>query len=299
MENLTNLRKPYWLKSNKLGTKKTGKILKYLREYNLHTVCESARCPNKGECFDRGTATFMILGNVCMRNCTFCAVEKGVQNIPEPDINEPVAIADLSHKLSLKHIVITTVTRDDLIDGGASQFGKVINEIRKKCYDTTIEVLISDLKGEKEHLEKIINAKPDVLNHNVETIPRLYSEVRPMADYNRSLSILSNAKKIDKEMITKSGLMVGLGETEKEILHLMEDLRKIKVDIITIGQYIAPTKKHFPVKEYVHPDVFEFYKNEGLKMGFRIVESAPLVRSSYHAEKVRKIIKKQSQTNYL
>lgn len=232
------------------------------------------------------------MGDVCTRNCRFCAVTKGEELLP-PDVKEPKAIAELSKKLNLKHVVITTVTRDDLPDGGASQFVEVINELKKTCGENvSIEVLISDLKGDENQIAKIVNAGPDILNHNVETIPRLYEEVRPMANFRRSLQVLEYGKKIDPNILTKSGFMVGLGETKEEIISLLKELRNIDVDIITIGQYLAPSKKHYSVKEYVNPAVFDFYRQEGEKMGFKIVESAPLVRSSYHAEKARKFLKK-------
>ena len=288
------LRKPEWLKSKKLGANKAQTVIHYLREYNLHTVCESAKCPNQGECFERGTATFMILGDVCTRNCTFCAVEKDKKNLLPPDPKEPEAIANLAKKLNLKHIVITTVTRDDLSDGGASQFVETLKKIKEICdKDVSTEVLISDLQGDAEQLQKIIAAAPDILNHNVETVPRLYPKVRPMADYQRSLNVLATAKKLNQNLITKSGLMLGLGEKKNEVLSLMEDLRKAGVDILTIGQYMQPSLKHYPVKEYVHPDVFKYYRLIGEKMGFKIVESAPLVRSSYHAERARKLFKER------
>ncbi|MCD4818129.1 MAG: lipoyl synthase [Candidatus Cloacimonetes bacterium] len=287
------MRKPAWLKSQKLGSKNTRQVTKKLREYNLHSVCESAKCPNLGECFERGTATFMILGKICTRNCAFCAVSKQTENISHPNPDEPRLIAELAKELNLKHIVITTVTRDDLPDSGASQFVKTINEIHNICNpNITIEVLISDLNGNFNQEEAIIKAEPDVLNHNVETIQRLYPEVRPMANYERSLEILKKAKMFNSKIVTKSGIMVGLGEKKSEVLSLMDDLLVTGVDILTIGQYMQPTLNHYPVFEYVHPDVFSYYKTEGLKKGFQIVESAPLVRSSYHAEKAREIIKR-------
>lgn len=291
---MTELRKPKWLTSSKVGSKRACQVTKYLREYNLNTVCEDAKCPNRGECFDNGTATFMILGETCTRNCTFCAVDKTRNKLLPADINEPQAIAELSVKLGLKHLVVTTVTRDDLPDGGASQFVKVIHEVRKQCAkDVSIEVLISDLEGNLDALQTIVKAGPDVLNHNVETIARLYDSVRPMANYQQSLNVLKQAKKIDSEILTKSGFMVGLGESQDEVLELMRDLRQADVNIITIGQYLMPSRKHFQVVEYVHPDVFDFYRIEGERMGFDIVESSPLVRSSYHAEKARKLLRKR------
>ncbi len=288
------LRKPKWLKSKKLGAGKAREMMKSLRKYNLHTVCESAKCPNQGECFENGTATFMILGETCTRNCTFCAIDKKKKNLEPADINEPKAIAELSNELGLKYIVITTVTRDDLPDGGASQFVEVIKQIRKICDpDVAIELLISDLKGDPDQVKRIVNAGPDVLNHNVETVPRLYDVIRPMADFERSLKVLQTAKSTDCSILTKSGFMVGLGETKTEVLELMKKLRESDVDIITIGQYMAPTKEHYPVAEYVHPDIFAYYKKEGKMMGFKLVESAPLVRSSYHAERAKKILNKK------
>ncbi|MCF7858673.1 MAG: lipoyl synthase [Candidatus Cloacimonetes bacterium] len=287
------LRKPKWLKSKKLGAKNTQVIINALRKYHLHTVCENAKCPNQGECFENGTATFMILGETCTRNCTFCAIDKTKEGLKPVDTNEPEAIAKLSKELDLRYIVITTVTRDDLPDGGTSQFLEVIRQIRKLCKpDVSIELLISDLNGDLEQLKRIVKARPDVLNHNVETVSRLYKEVRPIADLNRSLNILQTAKSTDNSLITKSGFMVGLGEKETEVLELMKSLRDSQVDIVTIGQYMPPSRSHYPVAEYIHPGTFAFYKNEGEKMGFEIVESAPLVRSSFHAERAKKIINK-------
>ncbi len=288
------LRKPKWLKSEKLGARKALEVIKILRNYNLHTVCESAKCPNQGECFENGTATFMILGETCTRNCTFCAVDKTKHNLEPVDINEPKAIAKLSNELGLKYIVVTTVTRDDLPDGGASQFIEVIKQIRENCDpEIAIELLISDLNGDMDLVKKIVNAGPDVLNHNVETVPRLYGAVRPMADFERSLKALQTAKNTDGSILTKSGFMVGLGETKNEVLELMRKLREADVDIVTIGQYMAPSKEHYSVAEYIHPDTFAFYKKEGERMGFKLVESSPLVRSSYHAERAKKILNKR------
>ena len=287
------LRKPKWLKSEKLGARKAREIIKILRKFNLHTVCESAKCPNQGECFENGTATFMILGEICTRNCTFCAVDKTKRNLEPADINEPKAIAKVSNELGLKYIVVTTVTRDDLADGGAFHFIEVIKQIRKFCDpDITIELLISDLNGDVDQVKRIVIAGPDILNHNIETVPRLYSKVRPMADFERSLKVLQTAKQTDSSILTKSGFMVGLGETKIEVLQLLRKLRDADVDIVTIGQYLAPSIEHYPVAEYIHPDTFAFYKNEGERMGFKLVESSPLVRSSYHAEKAKNILNK-------
>lgn len=289
---MNKLRKPDWLKANRLGNEQANIVRQYLSKFNLHTVCNSARCPNQGECFNRGTATFMILGEVCTRNCRFCAVDKTNALLP-PDPLEAIHIAELSNEMKLKHIVVTTVTRDDLPDGGASQFVEVLDAIHDKCSpNVTTETLISDLEGNWEALKQIIDAKPTVLNHNVETIKRLYPEVRPMADYNRSLQLLKNVKDINPEIITKSGFMVGLGETEDEIKQLLRDLYEHKVQVVTIGQYLQPSRDHIPVKEYVHPDIFENYRKYGEELGFIFVESAPLVRSSYHAERIQQYITK-------
>ncbi len=292
MDNL--IRKPKWLKSKKLGSKRAVEIEKLLKKYALYTVCEEAKCPNRGECFNRGTATFMILGERCTRNCTFCAVDKTSKLLP-PDPDEPNRIAKLANELKLKHIVVTTVTRDDLPDGGAFQFVNVINQIRKQCdSDVTIEVLTSDLKGDKDAIKSIVDAKPDVFNHNVETCRRLYPKVRPMADYNRSLELLKYVKDLNSDMLTKSGFMVGLGESEKEVFEILDDLRENDVDIVTIGQYMQPTYDHYPVYEYVKPEQFDKYREYAIDAGFKIVESAPLVRSSYQAERARKLLKKRS-----
>lgn len=289
---MARLKKPEWVLGNRLGSKDANKIRKLLNQYNLHTVCNSARCPNQGECFTRGTATLMILGETCTRNCRFCAVDKSQPILP-PDPEEPQHIAELVNILKLKHVVITTVTRDDLIDGGASQFVEVINKIRENAnQDVTIETLISDLDGNDEALQLIIKAHPEVLNHNVETIERLYPDVRPMANYKRSLELLQRVKELDSSIITKSGFMVGLGETKDEVKKLLRDMRDYGIEIVTIGQYLQPTKNHLEVQEYVHPDVFKEYQVYGEELGFLFVESSPLVRSSYHAERVQQYIKK-------
>ncbi len=285
-------RKPKWLKANRLGSKKASEINAYLKKLNLHTVCESAHCPNRGECFDRGTATVMILGEVCTRNCKFCAVKKDKDALLVPDPKEPENIAKLSMQFNLKHLVITTVTRDDLEDGGADQFVKTLNAVHDMTEDVTVEVLISDLQGDRKSLISILDASPDILNHNLETVRRLYPDVRPMADYDRSLELLRRSKEYDANILTKSGIMVGLGETEDEVINLMKDLRSVDCNILTIGQYLAPSEKHHPVVEYVHPDQFATYQKIGLELGFLLVESGPLVRSSYHAENAREFIKR-------
>ena len=274
-------RKPEWLRINL----KTGRSLDYvnniLKEFSLNTVCQEAKCPNRMECFSKKTATFMILGSECSRGCKFCNVSHG--ELERVDENEPENVAKATVELGLKHVVITSVTRDDLQDGGAEHFSKVINEIKKKDCNIIIEVLIPDLQGDEIALKKIIDAKPHVINHNMETVPRLYENVRPQAIYQRSLKVLENVKKIDPSIHTKSGIMVGLGEREDEVLDLLKDLRKVGCDYLTIGQYLAPSKEHYPIEEYVHPDTFKKYKDEGLSIGFSFVASDPLVRSSYNA----------------
>lgn len=276
-------RKPEWLKVKSSQGEENLKVMRLMRDLELHTVCEEADCPNRGECFKRGTATFMILGSNCTRGCTFCAVNKCP---PEPvDPNEPHHIAEAVKKLGLRHVVVTSVTRDDLPDGGASHFADVIDAIKKEANDSppVIEVLIPDLNGSMDALQTIINASPDIINHNVETVPRLYSEVRPQADYARSLELIKRVKQTAPRIATKSGIMLGLGETHEEVLEVLCDLRNVGCDILTIGQYLAPSRQHHPVIDYIHPDVFAEYKKAGQEMGFLYVASGPLIRSSYYA----------------
>jgi len=276
------IKKPEWLKIRIKAGSNTGNISNILKKYGLNTVCEQADCPNICECFNRGTATFMILGKNCTRNCKFCKITKG--ETEELDPLEPKNIAKAIQEMELKHTVITSVTRDDLPDGGADHFANTILEIKKLCPNVTVEVLIPDLKGDYESLKKVVYAKPNVLNHNVETIPDLYSSVRPMAVYERSLELLKRVKEIDGSIFTKSGFMVGLGEKEDQVIELLKDLKKVNCDIITIGQYLQPSKEHYEVVEYVHPDKFKKYEKIAKDMGFIYVASGPLVRSSYHAE---------------
>ncbi len=278
------MKKPDWLKVKlKLGNTNNF-VENTIEELELNTVCKEANCPNRMECFHNKTATFMILGSVCTRNCRFCNVTHGLpENVDE---NEPLNVAQAVKKLGLKHVVVTSVTRDDLEDGGAKQFVKVIEEINKLTPEVTIEVLIPDLKGNKQALLKIVNAKPKVINHNVETVPNLYSDVRPGAVYSRSLELLKRVKEEDSSIITKSGIMLGLGEKEEEVIALMKDLRGVDCDILTIGQYLSPSKKHHPVIEYIHPDIFKKYEEIGLFLGFKHVPSSPLTRSSYHAGEI-------------
>ncbi|SCY38527.1 lipoyl synthase [Alkaliphilus peptidifermentans] len=274
-------RKPHWLRI-KL---RQGHNLEYVKEtlasLDLNTVCVEANCPNKIECFSKKTATFMILGRECTRNCSFCNVSHGV--LQQVDVNEPVNVAEATIKLGLKHVVITSVTRDDLPDGGAAHFAEVIKEIKNRDEKIIVEVLIPDFQGSEAALAKVVAERPHIINHNIETVPRLYNEVRPMAGYRQSLELLKNVKKIDNEIITKSGIMLGLGETEAEVEEVMADLRSVGCDLLTIGQYLAPSKAHYPIKEYITPEAFEEYRIKGLDLGFKFVASSPLVRSSYHA----------------
>ncbi len=274
--------KPDWLKKKlNADRSKLSEVKVMLRSLGLHTVCEEARCPNIGECFASRTATFMILGDICTRNCRFCAVSKGIPVSPDP--REPENISHAVHVLQLRHAVITSVTRDDLDDGGASQFVDVVRELRKNSPDTTIELLIPDLNGNWKALEKIAREHPDVLNHNVETVPSLYANVRPGATYERSIGLLRRVKEIDSSIITKSGIMVGLGEGEDEVKSVIDDLIGAGCSMLTIGQYLQPSHKHLPVVQYITPEQFEGYKIFALERGFSFVASSSLVRSSYHA----------------
>ena len=276
------IRKPDWLKVKFPAGANFTKIDQYHRINGLNSVCRSAACPNQGECWSQGTATFMILGDVCSRHCRFCNVGNGKLEPPNPE--EPLKIATAIYELGLNHAVITTVTRDDLNDGGADQFVKLIEAIKGLTDTCRIELLISDLQGNQDALTTIVNANPDILGHNVETVPRLYSQVRPEAKYQRTLSLLRAIKQINPNIITKSGLMLGMGETTDEVLQVMADLRQHGCQLLTLGQYLAPTKDHFPVQSYITPDEFSTYAEKGLALGFDHVEAGPLVRSSYHAE---------------
>ena len=273
--------RPNWLRIKIPSNNGHQKVDRILDDLNLNTVCREAKCPNRAECYSKGTATFMILGRNCTRRCRFCNVTSSTPNLV--DKKEPERVARAVNEMKLKYIVITSVTRDDLQDGGANHFRETINEIKKLNEDTVVEVLIPDLKGSLGSLEIILDAKPDTLNHNIETVPRLYRDVRPEADYIRSLEVLSNAKKIDKNIKTKSGIMLGLGEKKNEVLEVFKELRAHGCDFLTLGQYLAPSKEHYPVKEYITPSDFKWYKEKALKLGFLGVASNPLVRSSYKA----------------
>lgn len=275
------MRHPEWIKVKSTGTHETRKVL---RRHAVSTVCEEAMCPNQGTCFSHGTATFLILGDRCTRNCSFCAVESS-QPFP-PDNTEPERVAEAAYELGLKFVVITSVTRDDLPDGGAGQFAGTIEAVRNKINDINIEVLTPDFKGNPEALRTVLNACPDVFNHNIETVPRLYSTVRPMADYVTSIHIVKTAKQLYPDIKTKSGIMLGLGEKGPEVLAVMNDLREAGCDFLTIGQYLRPRRVNIPVVEYIRPEVFEEYRMKGIEMGFRSVASSPLTRSSMHASEM-------------
>ena len=277
---MKNGRRPAWLKVRFSVNENFQNLKEIVNTNQLHTVCQEARCPNQGECWGRGTATLMILGDVCTRSCGFCAVKTG--RPPIYDKNEPYRVAEAVRKMNLKHVVITSVNRDELPDQGATVWAETIRQIRNACPETSIEVLIPDFKGEFEPLKMVIDAHPEILSHNIETVPSLYRRVRPQAKYERSLEVLRISK--EHGMTTKSGIMVGLGETFDQVLDVLRDGRRVDLDIFNIGQYLQPTKSHLPVERFVHPDEFAEYKKFGMSIGYRHVESGPLVRSSYHAE---------------
>ena len=275
-------RKPDWIRVRAPVTFGYNKTRQLVRSLHLNTVCEEASCPNIGECWDHGHATVMILGSICTRKCTFCGVRSGR---PEPiDRGEPERVAQAVAKLQLKHVVITSVDRDDLEDGGAHQFVRCIQQIRETSPKTSIEVLTPDFLRKLGSLEAVVAAKPDVYNHNIETIPRLYREVRRGANYEHSLQLLKQVKQLNPPIYTKSGLMVGLGECFEEVIAVMDDMRNHKIDFLTIGQYLQPTQVHHPVKRFVTPKEFSQYKKIAIKKGFRMVSASPLTRSSYHAD---------------
>ncbi|HRH02344.1 MAG TPA: lipoyl synthase [Bacteroidia bacterium] len=274
-------KKPEWLRVKLPTGKEYAQVRKLVSDHKLHTICESGNCPNMGECWGAGTATFMILGNICTRSCGFCAVATG--RPLAVDLNEPMRVAQSVKLMGVKHCVITSVDRDDLKDGGATIWKQTIAEVRKQSPGTTMETLIPDFQGKWENLQQIIEAAPEIVSHNLETVRRLTKQVRIQAKYDRSLEVLKRLKQAGIK--TKSGIMLGLGETYDEIKESMQDLRSVGVNILTLGQYLQPTTKHLPVVTYIKPELFEKLKKEGLEMGFRFVESGPLVRSSYHAEK--------------
>ena len=274
-------RRPDWLRVKLPTGESYRKVREIVSEHKLHTICQSGNCPNMGECWGAGTATFMILGNICTRSCGFCSVATGRPE--EADPFEPARVARSVELMGVKHCVITSVDRDDLKDGGSDIWAKTIRAVRRRSPQTKLETLIPDFQGNWENLNVMLEARPDVLSHNLETVRRLTRKVRVQARYDRSLEVLMRAKRAG--LRTKSGVMLGLGETDQEVLETMDDLRGVECDIITLGQYLQPTKAHLPVAEFIHPDRFTFFREEGRKRGFRHVESGPLVRSSYHAEK--------------
>lgn len=273
-------RRPEWLKAKIPGGENYARIKQLVDGQRLHTVCEEARCPNLGECWNSGTATFMILGDICTRSCGFCAVKTGRPDYGL-DWDEPRRVAETVRTMNLRHAVITSVNRDERADGGSPIFAETIRLIRELVPGCSVEVLIPDFKGNEQALNTVLSAGPDILNHNLETVPRLYGVVRPQANYRQSLEVLQRSKQ--KGATTKTGLMLGIGERTEEVLGVMKEARAVDCDILTLGQYLQPTREHLPVDRYVHPDEFRMLKEEGLAMGFRHVESGPLVRSSYHA----------------
>lgn len=278
---VAKVKKPDWLRVKLPTGEDYRKVRQIVSDYKLHTICESGNCPNMGECWGAGTATFMILGNVCTRSCGFCAVSTGKPADVDP--YEPLRVAKSVKLMKLKHAVITSVDRDDLKDGGSEIWAKTIEKVRELNPGITLETLIPDFQGKWENLKRIIDVKPDIVSHNLETVRRLTKQVRIQAKYDRSLEVLKRLS--DEGVVTKSGIMLGLGETEDEIYETMDDLVTVGVQIMTLGQYLQPTKEHLPVAEFITPEKFSYYKEIGLKKGLRYVESGPLVRSSYHAEK--------------
>ncbi|HYH07327.1 MAG TPA: lipoyl synthase [Thermoanaerobaculia bacterium] len=278
-------RLPQWIREKKLNLPALREIKTMLRERDLHSVCESLACPNRSECFSRGTATFMILGDVCTRACGFCNVTTGLPYAP-PSLDEPRAVADTAKRLGLKHVVVTSVTRDDLPDGGARQFAETIRALREALPEAKVEVLTPDFRGNLDAVRIVVEAKPDYYNHNVETVPRLYRHVRPGSRFDRSLEVLREAKNVDPAIVTKSGLMLGLGEQRDEVVEALQRLHDSHVEIVTIGQYLQPKRDKLEVIEYIEPHVFEEYRVIGESLGFRAVFSGPFVRSSYMADLV-------------
>jgi lipoic acid synthetase len=278
------VRKPKWLRRNLPTGSGYEKVKGMISKDRLHTVCQEAKCPNMWECFSQKTATFLIMGPRCTRNCGFCSVLQGPLEPPDPD--EPGRVAEVAHQMGLKYVVVTSVTRDDVPDGGASIFAETIEAIRDKMSDACVEVLIPDFQGSRDALHTVLRAEPDVLNHNIETVPRLYPRVRPQAIYRRSLDILQWTHEFDPELPTKSGLMLGLGEEAAEVEQTLEDLRAADCRILTLGQYLQPSKNHLPVERFIPPEEFEEWRKKAVKMGFTEVASGPFVRSSYHAKEL-------------
>jgi len=289
-------KKPKWIRTKILDSQNYFQTKFILNKKNLHTVCQEANCPNISECWSKKHATFLIMGDICTRACAFCDVKTGKPNSLDP--TEPFKIAQATKELNLKHVVITSVDRDDLNDGGAEHFSKVIKETRKLNKNTTIEVLTPDFLRKGESYKKVVLANPDVFNHNIETVPSLYRTVRPGSRYFASVDLLKTVKKINKTIFTKSGIMLGLGESKDEVLQVMNDLLSAKVDFLTIGQYLQPSVKHYPLNRYVHPDEFQEFKEIALSKGFLIVSSSPLTRSSYHADEDFSKMKRLREEQY-
>ena len=283
--------KPDWLRVKAPQVERIGNTANLLKDLNLNTVCQEASCPNIGECFASGTATFLIMGPGCTRACPYCDIDFD-RSKRDLDYTEPYRLAEAVYRMKLKHVVITSVNRDDLEDGGASQFYKCVSEVRKKSLETTIELLIPDFCGNWNALEKVLDSKPDVLNHNIETVSSLYKKVRPQGEYERTLELLKRTRNYSPQVYTKSGFMLGLGEKDEEVLNLLMDLKRNYVDIVTIGQYLSPGPNHLPVQRFVSPSKFNYFKLFGEnELGFMQVVSSPLTRSSYHAEEIQKLMK--------
>ncbi|HVO42588.1 MAG TPA: lipoyl synthase [Aggregatilineales bacterium] len=290
----TPKRRPSWIRVRAPGGETYEMLRDLMRSKELHTVCEEAMCPNMGECWGHGTATFLMMGDTCTRSCGFCDIKTGR---PSPlDWNEPIRVAEAVRQMKLRHVVITSVNRDERPDGGAPIFAMVIRRIRQVQPGCSIEVLIPDFKGNRDALKIVMDAQPEILNHNVETVPRLFRKVQPQDHYEWAMATLGNAKQLDPLVLTKSGIMVGLGETFDEVVEVMRDLVNLKVDILTIGQYLQPSKQHLPIERYYEPPEFDEFKRIGLELGFKWVESGPLVRSSYHADQQARTL---SQLNYI
>jgi len=287
---LKTTKKPDWLKMPTIGNHAAGEIRKILREMNLNTVCNEAKCPNRGYCYQRGTATFLILGSICTRNCAYCAIEKSKASPPLPDPNEPARITEASKKMKLSYVVLTSVTRDDLPDGGASHFATTVSMLKKAISNVKVEVLVPDFNGDENALTTIASANPDVFNHNLETVRPLFGTLRPVASYDQSLKVLKRFSEIAPEIPTKSGIMLGLGETEQDIRNSLDDLRDNGVLLLTLGQYLQPTSKHLEPSRFVTPEEFASWEKIALEMGFASVASGPLVRSSFHADKLVKSV---------
>lgn len=279
---MPQVKKPEWLRIGRVDREKIKEVQQILRKLNLHTVCEESMCPNIGKCFEKKTATFLVMGDICTRACKFCDIKHGK---PSPiDPHEIDHVVEATKTLGLKHVVVTSVTRDDVPDGGAKHFASITRKLRDYNENLIIELLIPDFKGKEEDIRTIVEAKPDIINHNVELVPRLFKKITPQANYNKSLKALKLVKEMNSDIYTKSGLMVGLGETKEEVIEVMKDLNEIKCDILTIGQYLKPPSSDLEIEEFVHPNLFKEYEEIAYKMGFQFVASAPLVRSSFNAE---------------